>query len=522
MGGGPAPSADGSSRNEIGKEYEMMKKKNQWLSLLLCLCMLAGAAALAEEQPAAPEISSAELQDHVVLATMNGEEITWGHIKEDYQGLVNQAGAYYDMTSPANVDMFRAYVLEDWISRRVTLAQAEANGIVLSQEEQAEIITQADASWEDAIANYIEYYYPDINDESGQEERDEARAAAEAYYGEMGFDLPRLREISLQNEQVQRLYALVTQDVAVTDADVEADYQAKVAADREMFGNDIAAYFEYNDYVDQMNMYAMMTGTAGEMEHAWYRPAGFRAVKHILLTVDEELMAKYRDLQARLEEQMDKEAAQAEGEEGAAVPPETEQTSAVTQADLDQAKADILASLAGPIDEISQKAAQGVSFDELIETYAVNEDGSPTDPGMVNEPYQTDGYDVARESINYVPEFVEAAFSVDHIGDVTAPYLSDYGVHILKYIGDVEAGPILMTAEQREARRASLLEQRKQELFSQKEAEWRAAATVTYTGVVPTIAEIEAAHADDEVEEWQDVIEPEEEQEVQKEDLEEE
>jgi len=38
-------------------------------------------------------------------------------------------------------------------------------------------------------------------------------------------------------------------------------------------------------------------------------------VKHILLPVDAELLNKYRDLQARLEERMDREAGQAQAEE---------------------------------------------------------------------------------------------------------------------------------------------------------------------------------------------------------------
>ena len=39
--------------------------------------------------------------------------------------------------------------------------------------------------------------------------------------------------------------------------------------------------------------------------------------------------------------------------------------------------------------------------------------------------------------------------SIDNVGGVSAPYLSSYGVHIVKYIGDVEGGPIPMTDEQR-------------------------------------------------------------------------
>ena len=63
------------------------------------------------------------------------------------------------------------------------------------------------------------------------------------------------------------------------------------------------------------------------------------------------------------------------------------------------------------------------------------------DPGMVNEPGKTSGYEVAKESTSYVPEFVEAAFLRGQHRGCVCPYLSTYGLHIVKYIGDVVRAP---------------------------------------------------------------------------------
>ena len=164
---------------------------------------------------------------------------------------------------------------------------------------------------------------------------------------------------------------------------------------------------------------------------------------------------------------------------------------------MNEAKAAIFDSLADTIDEINQKIAEGADFDELIATYGVNEDGTPTDGGMTTEPYMTSGYEVCSASTGYVPEFVEAAMSIDSVGGVSAPYLSSYGVHIVKYIGDVEGGPIPMTDEQREAKRQSLLASKQNELYAATLESWLAEADITYTGVTPSIAELEGTATTD-------------------------
>ena len=465
------------------------------LSLLLCLCLLFSAAALAENTAAA------ELQDTDVLATVNGTELTWADVAPVYDSLVSSYGNYYDLTDSANVELFRAVAMQNKINEVIMQAKIAELGIALTDEEAAAAEEDAQSDWDNAISSYISQQHSDLTDESSQEDKDAANAEAVQYFNDLGYSPESLKENYKQYALYDKLEATIVQDVTVTDEEVEALYQELVESDRTLYENDIAAYVDYNNYVDQMATYAMYYGTDSSMDYAWYRPAGFRAVKHILLPVDDELMQTYQDLQARLEEQV--ESATEGDEESAAAAEETADAEAtaepteepVTQEQVDEAKAAILASIADKIDEIYAKIEEGVDFDELIAEYGVNEDGTASDPGMTSEPYKTSGYEVSSASTNYVAPFVEAAFSVDNVGDVSAPYISSYGVHIVKYIADIPAGPIEMTEAQREAKRTELLTSKQNELYTATMDQWNQEADITYTGLTPSYADIEAREA---------------------------
>lgn len=507
---GSSVNAERMERNAIN-----MKRFQKGVSFLLCACMLLGVSAFAEGTAAQPEntqaievteavaSTAAELQDDTLLATVNGEEIKWSDIKAEYDEVVGEMGGYYDLTDLAIATQFRAIALQSWIIKAVLpMQQLKPLGLEPTAEETASLTTEAENIWKEAQDRYISEN-AELTETSTEEEKAKAQADADAYFLEMGYTRDSYIAKYVLVNTVGRVSTFVTQDITVTDADVEAEYQAKVTADKERFENDFAAFMEYNNSVDQMDQIAMMYGQPNTMEHSWYKPAGFRAVKHILLPVDEALMGRYNDLQSRLEEQMNAEAVAAEEtptEEAAATdaeataapdatPDPTEEP--VTQADVDAAKADILASLADKIDEINQKIADGVPFEELITAYGVTADGQPSDPGMTVEPYKTSGYEVAAESKNYVGPFVEAAFSINNIGDVSAPYLTSYGVHIVKYIGDVAAGPVVMTADQRQARREALELEKKEDAYYAKVEEWQKAAKIEYTGVIPSMEELE-------------------------------
>ena len=465
-----------------------MKNLRKIAALLLCLCMMAGMTAVAEEtaETAAAEAAAIpEITSETVVAVLNGENLLWADAEVNYNSLVSEYGSYYDMNDESNVNLFRAVAMENAIVEKLMSQKAVELGLSeLTAEEIAEAEMSAQTDWSAAIDNYLAYFYPDLTAESPAEEIAAAEAEAEKYYNDGGYDLEILTAEYKKYMVMNKVQEVMLKDVTVTDEEVEALYQSLVAADKELYEGDVAAYMEYNSQVDMMAMYAAMYGTTNDMDYAWYKPDGFRAVRHILLPVDEELMNAYTDLQARFEEQ------QTETDEAAAEETAEEAEEPVTEEMVSAAKAAIFASLADKIEEINQKHVEGVDFDELINTYGVDADGNPSDPGMVSTPY----YEVCAASTSvYVTEFVEAAMSIPEVGGISAPYLSSFGVHIVKYLHDIPGGPVEMTDAQRAAKADQLLYEKQNEQYNLTVEAWLTEASLEYTGAVPSLAELEAA-----------------------------
>lgn len=450
----------------------MMKTLRKLAALLMCLCMLLSMSALAEEA-AVTEIP--ELTADTVVATLNGKELLWSDVEPVYSSFVSQYGNYYDMANPDNVQFFRSVALDNVLVENLLNLKAVEMGLSeLTEQDIADLEASAAAEWNNAIDNYLAYFHPDLTAESAEADVAAAKAEAEQYYKENGLDLEMITEQYKKYAVLDRVQQTMIQDAVVTDADVEAYYQALVAADKEKYENDVAAYMAYES---QVRMSAMYYGAS--MDNAWYKPDGFRAVRHILLPVDEALMNTYTDLQARFEEQQSEPAG------------ETETTEApVTEEQVNEAKAAIFASLADKIEEINQKFVEGADFDELITTYGVNADGTPSDPGMASNPY----YEVCAASDTvYVKEFVDASMSIPEVGGISAPYLSSFGVHIVKYLHDIPGGPVEMTAVQRTAKQEELLLDKQNELYSAQVEAWMAEANITYTGVISDMDALQSA-----------------------------
>jgi len=473
----------------------MMNHFRKAIALLMSVCLLASASlALAEATTTetTPEVTEAvatttALADTDVVAVVNGVNVTWADVSPLYDGLVS----YYGAPDESTLDLYYAVAMEEAVTMSLVHSTATANGLdQLTQEELDAVYANADTDWQTALDNYATSQ-GGITDASTEEQKTAAYADAVAYFATLGYDQDKLRQNYLDNELYSRVEDWVCKDITVSDEDVQTQYDTNVANDQTLYENDTDAY-EYqvmlynNNYADEL---------------PWYHPAGFRYVKHILLPVDDTLMSTYQDLTARLEEQMeaedtatedaaDTEAAATDTPDPAATPEPTEEP--VTQAQVDQAKADILASVEATTTEIYDKIAQGADFDELITQYAVDASGNPTDQGMVSGSYPN-GYEVALSSSSYVPEFVEAAFSVDAVGDVSAPYISSYGVHIVKYMSDVPAGPVALTDALKESIRSDLLSTKTSDAMNA----WQAAADTQYTGLIKSYAELQAESAAD-------------------------
>ena len=81
--------------------------------------------------------------------------------------------------------------------------------------------------------------------------------------------------------------------------------------------------------------------------------------------------------------------------------------------------------------EVEEKIKAGEDFDALIKEYN-------TDPGMDAD---SEGY-ICGEGASFVEEFLNAALALENEGDVSPITKTEYGYHIIKRLGNVEAGVI--------------------------------------------------------------------------------
>lgn len=417
-----------------------MNKFARLLALLLTvmLCVTSSVCAIAESEPNPAD----------VMVTVNGKEITREKIDVIASNLVASYAQYgYDTSDAAFLAVMNQYAVEYAVQLEVMEQKAAEMGFdQFTDEEKAQIAAENAAEWNGIVDMYVTYY-GGVTAESTEEEVAAARVNILAMLESMGYTEAAMLENALENTMFDRVEASMVEGATVTDEEVKALFDEYVKQDEA-------------NYKEDVGMYEYMTQYYGET--AYYTPEGYRGITHILLEVDQELLGNYQALTAELEEQQ--EAAET-AEEGAA---------AVTQADVDAAYQAIITSVQPTIDEINQKLADGVAFADLIVEYG-------TDPGMEQEPAKSEGYSVHMDSIIWDPVFVQAAFSVNNVGDISAPVVGSYGVHIVQYTRDVPAGAVAYTEDIALALHEAALSEKENELFNTTMEAWLAASVVSYS-----------------------------------------
>lgn len=404
----------------------MLKKLALVLAVMLCMTTVLGAVA-----------ESAD----TLMATVNGVPVTQADVDNQIDRLNNyysQQG--YDVTIEANAAYIKDHAWDAAVELAVMQGKAKELGFdQISDEELEQLTAEVAAEW-DELVNYISTYQgTDI-------------ASTLALLESIGYTQDALLQEALNYRWYDMVVATVVTDVNVTDTDVEAYYAELAAKDQSMYEGNIAMYEYYTQRMGYDSLYV---------------PAGYRGIRHILLEVDEALMNTYTELAAQLEEQM-------EAVESGDATEAAEGTTPVTQADVDAAAEAILASVQSTVDEINQKLADGISFTDLIAEYN-------TDPGMTQEPYATTGYSVHIESIVWDPAFTKGAYTMTTVGEVSAPVISSFGVHIMEYTCDIPAGVKAMDEATANSIKAQLIENAEAEAFNAQMEIWMNEATITYT-----------------------------------------
>ena len=456
--------------------------------ILLSLMMLAGVlSAMAEGTAEAPaeeavvaeapaeeavvaEVPTDETEDdeRVLLATINGSEI-WSDNTDllyAFEYYLEMAMSYgLDTSDESVLPMLRQYAMEYALQTTLVRQKAAELGLDATEEDVAAIEAEIKANWETIVQSFIDEAGV-ITEDSSEDDKAAARADALAtIMSAYEYDEERYMKESLEPAIYSliegRVQATVVGDRTVTDEEIQQYFEELVKEDQEAYENDVPTYEFYTQYYGQPS---------------YYTPSGYRAVTHILLEVDEELMANWRDLTARFEEQQspDETEPTEEGEGSEGEGEEKEPAEPVTQEMIDEAEKAILDSVQATVDEINAKIESGVPFDQLIVEYG-------KDPGMAEESYRAAGYPIHADSIMYDPAFKAAAMALGEIGEISKPIVGQSGVHIIHYLKDIPSGASELTEAMKEEFRATLQKELESDLFHSALEEWMNAAVIEYT-----------------------------------------
>jgi len=100
------------------------------------------------------------------------------------------------------------------------------------------------------------------------------------------------------------------------------------------------------------------------------------------------------------------------------------------------------------LDEIDERLSAGIDFVTLITQYSAD-----TSERNVTGP----GYPLHTLSEGWPEEFINAGMALEKVGDVSEPVLTEKGVHILCYVGDLPAGDHVLTEQEEELLEQSAL-----------------------------------------------------------------
>jgi len=444
---------------------------------ILCICIalilsLGCMCALAEEdlqaQLDAANAKIAELQAQVdayypfyaaqILATYGEDGVIWlEDIQAEYEATAAQYASYgIDLAAMGYEDTLKMDLITSAVEDAVILIKAEELGLTdYSEERMAEFETSADEMAAMYTQSFLDYFYPDA-----EEVTEEMQAEADAYWAANGMSRDELIQALKNDAAFNDVYNHVVADVAVTEEDIEAAYQALIEENKAGYTDDRT----YNS--DRSSGVAI----------AW-NPENYRAVKHVLIMFNDEQGQRYSELQGQLSSlNAEKAALEAPAEEAA----ETEEAAEVRT--IEQINSDIAAcateiealysQLLPTAEEVIAKFNDGTAFEDLITEYNA-------DPGMMSGTAAEIGYAVTEGSTYWEQPFTAGAMAIANKGEISAPVYGSNGIHIIWYMDDVPAGEVALD-EIRDEIQIDALDAKIQSTYSNQINAWMEELNVEY------------------------------------------
>ncbi len=406
-----------------------------------------------------------------VVAEYDGGTVTALDVMPDFYNSYTYMSQIYASMGVELDDATANSILEDAVAAvlqdRAIAKEFEARGLTLDKTEE-EIRAEADEAYQTNLDYALDYAAGDS---------EEARAAnAELILFTQGYTPEYMYEMFASGYRAEVLEADVEAEIAeVSDEELQAAYDEKTAADEET----------YSETPTQFETDAMNGATI-----CW-RPEGYRAVKHVLIVPEDDVLQAVTDAREALDAAQD-ELADLEEELASATDDDAEageeaRSEAEIQADIDAKRAELepleqavtdaeaacLASVADRTDAVYEKLAAGEDFDAVMAEYG-------EDPGMQSEPNMTTGYYVCAASTAWDPDFTAGAMALANVGDYSqTPVISTSGVHIIEYYADVPSGAVPLD-EVRDALYDETLEEMREAHYTEQLDAWVAALNPVY------------------------------------------
>ena len=264
-----------------------------------------------------------------------------------------------------------------------------------------------------------------------------------------GYDMDNIYREYLVSERQRRAIELYVGDIPITRDELDEYYETQyLAPDRDRYKDDIPRYEREILNTDS---------------DSFYTPEGYRLVRQILLNYPDGVIESLKREQAEVER---------------AVKNANEKMAALTQmvlttddwSNLDAPKAEYDAAMEAlkeaklaymqarrdatmpliqdRLDEIDERLSAGIDFVTLITQYSA-------DTSERNVTGQ--GYPLHALSEGWPEEFISAGLALEKVGDVSEPVLTEKGIHILCYVGDLPAGDHVLTEHEEELLEQSAL-----------------------------------------------------------------
>ena len=250
---------------------EIPMKKKALLAVLLVMTLLLSSCSLI--------VKDQEVDAKTVILKMGDKEITKAEVQEATQNelasLYQTYAAYYgtqlDITDPEVIASAQSTAVTGLKQDLALRAKAAELGLdQLTDEEKAHAKEDAESGWETA-KSYVQNYY--LTEEQKALEGEELEKAIQEQLDSFGVTMEDYEKTAADEIVDQKLRDYAVQDVSVSDEDVKADYDSKVAADEEKYKENAASW---------------TTASNNGTTTLYYTPAGIRRVKQILIKFKED------------------------------------------------------------------------------------------------------------------------------------------------------------------------------------------------------------------------------------------